>query len=110
MSDPQIDPNPNVAKSETTAIPPRPLRVWPGVVLVALQWLMWFVVPRFASEEIGMYALFGGVICGLLAVVWWLFFSRAPWLERIGIIAAVVVAVIATKRIVHPSIAGGMMG
>lgn len=110
MSDPQIDPNPNVAKSEATATSQRPLRLWPGVVLVALQLLLWFVVPRLVSEELAMYSLFGGIICGLLLVVWWLFFSRAPWLERIGIIVLIVVAVMATKRVVHPSIAGGMMG
>ena len=110
MSDPQIDPNPNVAKSEATAKPQRPLRLWPGVVLVVLQWLLWFVVPRFAPDEIAMYALFGAVLCGPAVVLWWLFFSRAPWLERIGAIVLMVVVVIATKRIVHPSIAGGMMG
>jgi outer membrane protein assembly factor BamB len=88
----------------------KPLRLWPGVAAVVLQWLLWFVVPRLVSPEIAMYALFGGVICGLAVVVWWLFFSRAPWLERVGVIVLMVVAVIATKRIVHPSIAGGMMG
>ena len=88
----------------------KPLRLWPGVAAVVLQWLLWFVVPRLVSPEAAMFALFGGVICGLAVVVWWLFFSRAPWLERVGVIVFMVVAVIATKRIVHPSIAGGMMG
>jgi outer membrane protein assembly factor BamB len=39
-----------------------------------------------------------------------LLLSRAPWLERVGILALIVVAVAATKRVVHESIAGGGMG
>jgi len=57
-----------------------------------------------------MYGMLAGVICALLIAIWWLFFSRAMWLERLAAIVLMVVAVIATKRIVHPSIAGGMMG
>ena len=57
-----------------------------------------------------MYGMLAGVICALLIAVWWLFLSRAMWLERFAAIVLMVVAVIATKRIVHPSIAGGMMG
>jgi outer membrane protein assembly factor BamB len=57
-----------------------------------------------------MIAVLGGLAGGLLVVVWWLFFSRAPWLERVGAIVLMVVALLATKRIVHESIANGMMG
>ena len=32
--------------------PQIPLRLWPGVVAVALQWLVWFVVPVFAPEAV----------------------------------------------------------
>jgi outer membrane protein assembly factor BamB len=109
MSIPQIDQNPNVANSAADWIPQKQLRLWPGVVAVALQWLLWFVVPFVAPEAL-MFAMLGGVACGLAVLVWWLFFSRAPWAERIGAIVVMVVALVATKRIVHPSIAGGMMG
>ena len=83
--------------------------MWPGVVAVVLQWLLWFAVPRVAPEA-AMGAMLGGVVCALAVLVWWLFFSRAPWIERVGALVLMVVAVIATKRVVHPSIAGGMMG
>src|SRR5712691_7306599 len=89
--------------------PRRPLRLWPGVAAVVLQWLAWLVVPIVARDA-AMVAVLGGLACGLAVVVWWLFFSRAPWAERVGAIVLMVVAVVATKRIVHPSIAGGMMG
>ena len=35
---------------------------------------------------------------------------RAPWLERLGAIFVMVVALAATSRLVHESIANGMMG
>src|SRR5256712_11459088 len=89
--------------------PQNPLRVWPGVVAVVLQWLIWLVYPLVARGAI-MVAMMGGLAGGLAVLVWWLFFSRAPWAERVGAIVLMVVSVIATKRVVHPSIAGGMMG
>ncbi len=87
----------------------RPLRLLPGVIAVALQWLLWYGVPVVAPEA-SMVVLIGGLACSLAVLVWWLFFSRAPWAERLGAIALMVVAVVVTKRVVHPSIAGGMMG
>jgi outer membrane protein assembly factor BamB len=38
------------------------------------------------------------------------FFSRAAWSERLGAIVLMVVAVAATSRLVHESVANGMMG
>jgi outer membrane protein assembly factor BamB len=85
------------------------LRLWPGVILVALQWLFWFVLPVVIPRAV-FIALLGGVVGALLILLWWVFFSRAPWLERVGAIVLMVVALIATKRVVHASIAGGGMG
>jgi hypothetical protein len=42
--------------------------------------------------------------------VWWIFFSRAPWIERLGAVILMVLAVFVTYKLVHESIAGGMMG
>lgn len=47
---------------------------------------------------------------GVAVIMWWLFFSRAPWLERLGAIVLMAGALLATSRIVHESIANGMMG
>src|SRR6266446_1066949 len=88
----------------------KPLRLWPGAVAVVLQWLAWFVLPIFVPEAT-LYGILAGVFGGGLAVVvWWLFFSRAPWFERVGALVLMVIAVVATRRVVHQSIAGGMMG
>jgi outer membrane protein assembly factor BamB len=79
------------------------------VVAVALQWVLWIILP-LVSRDTAVVALLGAVALGLVVVVWWLFLSRAPWAERVGALVLMVVAVAATKRIVHTSIAGGMMG
>ena len=87
----------------------KPLRLWPGVAFVVLQWLLWFVVPVVAPEA-GLVGMLGGVAGGLAIVLWWLFFSRAPWSERVGAVLLMVVAVAATKLFVHESIAKVGMG
>src|SRR4029453_14767815 len=43
-------------------------------------------------------------------VVWWVFFSRAPWSERVGAVILMIVAVLATRTLVHESIAGAGQG
>ena len=89
--------------------PRKPLRLWPGVVAVVLQLLLWFIVPIVAPDTM-MFGMIGGLACGLAVLVWWLFFSRAPWSERLGAIVLMIVVVFATKPIVQPSIANAGMG
>ena len=114
MSTPQIDQP--IAETERPIIttdeakPRKPLRLWPGVIAVALQLVFWFVIPRLVSEEFALYSLLAAVVCALAVVLWWLFFSRAPWLERIGALVMMVIAVLITRLVVHPSIAGAGMG
>jgi len=97
--------NVNIAQaSEPT--PQKPLRLWPGVVAVVLQWLVRFVVPVVVPGAIAV-GMIGELLGGLTIVVWWLFFSRAPWSERVGAIVLMGVALFATPRIVHESIATG---
>ena len=95
--------------SMNEATPRQPLRLWPGVVAAVLLVLVRFVFPVIVPDG-GGFALLGAVVGGLLIIVWWLFFSRAPWPERLGAIALMIVAVFATRFIVHDSIRGGMMG
>ena len=66
--------------------PRKPLRLWPGVVIVALQWLVMFGLPIVAPEH-GGTAILGGFIGGLIVLLWWLFLSRARWMERLAAIA-----------------------
>src|ERR1041385_2543989 len=89
--------------------PRKPLRLWPGIVAVALQWIGWFLVPAILPQAVYI-GLLAGVLGGLAILLWWLLFSRAPWVERIAAPLLIVGALILTKRVVHPSIAGGAMG
>ncbi|MGH9347667.1 MAG: PQQ-binding-like beta-propeller repeat protein [Vicinamibacterales bacterium] len=87
----------------------KPLRLWPGLVSVTLIWLVWLIVPAVVPQW-AAFGMLGAVFFGLAIVVWWLFFSRAPWSERLGAILVMVAAVAATSRFVHPSISNGFMG
>jgi outer membrane protein assembly factor BamB len=96
--------------------PRRHLRLWPGVVAAALLVLLRFVLPLVAPEApiFGLPAKFFGVLAGLVLsvviVLWWLFFSRAAWSDRLGALVLMVAALVGTRLLVHESIAGGLMG
>ena len=87
----------------------KPLRVWPGVLIVLLQWLLRFALPVVYPEGTGV-AVLAGIAGGLATAVWWLLFSRAPWLERLGAIAVMIAALVLTRPLLHESIATGAMG
>ena len=89
--------------------PRKPLRLWPGVVAVVLQWVAWLVVPTVLPDAT-LYGVLGGLAGGLVVVAWWAFFSRAPRLERWGAVVLVIVAMVATPRLLHESVAKGNMG
>jgi outer membrane protein assembly factor BamB len=96
--------------AQTAALTPRkPLRLWPGVVAAVLLCVVRFVVP-FVAPGAAAYAMLGGLVGALAIVVWWVFFSRAPWSERLGAVALAIVALVATSRLVDVSIRTGMMG
>jgi outer membrane protein assembly factor BamB len=86
-----------------------PLRLWPGVVAALLLVLVRFVVPAIVPT-VGIIGVLGGVVLAVIILVWWLFFSRAPWSERLGAVVLMIVALAATYTLVHESIRGGMMG
>ena len=87
----------------------QPLRLWPGVVAVVLQWLIRFVVPVVESEAIPV-GVMGGLFTGLVVMVWWGFFSRAPRSERWVAVALMIAALVVTSRFLHESIATSMNG
>ena len=87
----------------------KPLRLWPGVIAAVLLCVVRFVVP-IVFPDASMFAVLGGLVGALVVVLWWVFFSRAAWSERLGAIGLMIVALLATSRVVHVSIATGMMG
>ena len=89
--------------------PAKPIRLWPGVVAVTVQWLAWYGIA-LVYPPATPWGMVVAIFAGLAVLLWWLFLSRAPWSERLGALALIVVALVVTKRVVHESIAGGGMG
>ena len=90
----------------------KPLRLWPGVIAAVALVLFKLVAIPIVSPGAPPVGLLGGLVAALAIVVWWVFFSRALWSERIGAIVLMVVALFVTSRVVHESIArapGGML-
>jgi len=94
----------------------KPLRLWPGLVAAALLLLFRFVIPAVAPNATiaGMptmiIGVFSGLVGGLAIIGWWVFFSRAPWSERLAVVVFMIVALFATSRFIHISIRTGAMG
>ena len=91
-----------VQNSERT--PRKPLRLWPGVAAVVLLFLARFglkaVVPGFQGFVLGTQ---GGFIGAAAVVLWWVFLSRAAWVERLGAVVLMVVSLAATWSLRHES-------
>ena len=94
--------------------PPQPVvtekepRLWAGMVIVALIVLVRYVIPFFIPGA-DLSGVLVGMVGAALILIWWLFFSRVPWSERIGSLVVIAVAVIAIKPLVHASISNGFM-
>src|SRR5215472_10675307 len=87
----------------------KPLRLWPGVVAAIVQLLLRFVAPLILPDDV-LIAVFGGLICTVAIVLWWLFFSRAAWLERLGALGLMVAGIFITSRFLDRSLATGAQG
>ena len=89
----------------------KPLRLWPGIAIVFLQWLVRFGIPGIVpGDTVTQIGIFGGLLGGLAIIVWWAFFSRVPRFDRWIAIVLMIVALVATSQIIHKSIATSMMG
>src|SRR5262245_61503385 len=87
----------------------KPLRLWPGVIAAVLLCLVRYGLPVVKPEATGSAILWG--LAGVLIIIlWWVFLSRAPWSERLGVLVLMFVALLATSRIVDESIAEGGQG
>ena len=92
-----------------TAGPTRFLRLWPGYIAAAVLVAGLGLAPVIGSPA-AEYAQIAGMASGFALLVWWLFFSRARWVERLGALVVLAVAVAALRRFMDPSITGGAMG
>jgi outer membrane protein assembly factor BamB len=93
-----------LTKAPTDATPRKPLRLWPGVVAVILVFVARFgvkaAIPGFGGFALAMQWSFGAA--GLV-LLWWLFFSRARWFERLGGLGLMIAGLGAAWQLRHPS-------
>ena len=102
-------------ETPASSAPRKPLRLMPGIVLAALVVILRFVLPAVVPDgelrdSLELIGAIGAVAGALLIILWWLLLSRAPWAERLGVLAVIAIAMFVTRLILHPSIVGGMMG
>src|SRR5829696_3115433 len=83
---------------------PSPLRLWPGIVAVLLQWLSRFGLKALVPGIKGFgQAVMGSLAFTLVLIVWWAVFSRARRIERFGGLALMALALGATWLFKHES-------
>src|SRR5262245_36709833 len=87
----------------------KPLRLWPGVAAAVLLVGSWVGLPMVWADG-AVFGMLGTMIAAVVIFAWWLFFSRAPWLERFGVIALMVAGVFTTWQLVDRSISNALMG
>ena len=86
----------------------RPLRLWPGLAAAAI--VIAGLLVTAALPVAAEYSLIATAVGVFAIILWWLFFSRAPWLERVGALVLMVGAMAAVRPFIHPSVAGGAQG
>jgi len=88
------------------------LRLWPGIVAAALILIGLFVglIFTISLPDLASFGLLGAIIGTLVVFVWWLFFSRAPWPERLGALVLMIAFWFAMRPLLDRSILGGAMG
>ena len=82
----------------------KPLRLWPGIAAVVLQWLSRFGVKAIIPGINGFgKAVMGSLIMTIVLILWWAFFSRARRIERFGGLALIVATLGLTWLLRHDS-------
>src|SRR5450432_3088532 len=83
-----------------------PLRLWPAMVLVTLLLVSRLGLPHISPDLI-LYGLLGGFGLTFAIFLWWLLFSRAPWIERMSAIVLMAAGVFGAMRVADVSLAKG---
>src|SRR5262245_49245163 len=88
------------------------LRLWPGIVgaaLIVIGLSLGLALPM-AMEDPRWLGLLTSIVGALAVLIWWLFFSRARWSARLGVMAVLLVAWFAVRPLLDKSILNGAMG
>ena len=87
----------------------KPLRLWPGVMFAVAMVVLVVGAPMVMPNADLPVGLIGMMVAALGILIWWLLFSRAPWVERIGAIVLMIIARIRDPALscIRPSPAPG---
>ena len=89
----------------------KPVNLLPGLIIVIIQWLLRFVIPMlFNGDIITQIAVITGLLGGVALVIWWVFFSRVKWFERLEAVVLILAALLLTNQFLDKSITTSMMG
>jgi outer membrane protein assembly factor BamB len=83
---------------------PRP-RVWPGLIVIVLQWIAilmpGWVAPGTITQFMGM--IWGSLVAAAVIAVWWVFASRIRWTDRLLLLVVCAAIGIGACFLYHPS-------
>ena len=72
----------------SASMPQRSLRLWPGIALALITIFLRYVLAPLVPDDVALFgvplgalAVGAGIFGALAIVLWWLFFSRAPWID-----------------------------
>jgi outer membrane protein assembly factor BamB len=89
----------------------KPLRLWPAIIVVAVQWLLRFGLTSVSTSDLAIQIGFmAGVLGGLLLLIWWLFFSRASRIDRLSGAGLWIAVMVVTYQFLDISIRTANMG
>lgn len=82
------------------------LRLWPGVVILVLQWLIILVPAWIAPVTMAHFMgwMLGSIVGAIALLIWWLFASRLRWADRVICVLVFGVAAAAMLLFCHPSL------
>jgi outer membrane protein assembly factor BamB len=80
-------------------------RLWPAQFLVAAYWITWLIMKVFFSATMMQFLVMFNAPMVLAAgvLVWWLFFSRLPWVDRLWGIGCVILGGLGAWLLIHGS-------
>jgi outer membrane protein assembly factor BamB len=102
---------PNAAKAVDRPRVVRGVRLWPAIMLVTAYWLTVLVMNVFYSATFMQFLamFYSPMALALGMLIWWLGFSRQPWVERFWGVGSVVLVGIAATLLGHDSMRMGML-
>ena len=70
------------------------LRMWPGIVagVLVVAGLVVGLLFNLTMPDAALVGMAASLVGTLAVFLWWLFFSRARWVERVGALAVLIAA------------------